>query len=97
MTRRFVISAMEISTEDEKNFIEYLRTNRLGWWHWLNNFWLIVDKHDNITAANLRDELKKYSGFRRGIVMQVEKVTWAGFRDDPKMFDWVKSTWMQDD
>jgi hypothetical protein len=96
MTRRYVVAVEEMTKPQEEEFLAYIRSERMGWWHWISNFWLLIDRHDAVTASAIRDKLREISEPSRCLVMQVDHITWSGMRNDPKMFEWIKSTWKED-
>lgn len=98
MKRRFIVAVQGLKQEQETDFVAYLRKERLGWWHWIANTWLVTTKREDITAADLRDTLREIASPNRCIVIEVTGASrWSGTRDDKDMFDWIRSTWMTDD
>ena len=61
MKKRFVVCYSDnIPKEKEMHFIQFIKDNKLGWWHWISNMWLLVDSSGQMTASILRD---KYVSF----------------------------------
>jgi hypothetical protein len=94
MAKRFVTGTANLTPEKEKEFIAYIRSIGLAWWHWLPNFWLIKDSKDAATAASLRDALRN----EECLVMEInEDITWAnrGNRNSAgkSPTDWLKNSW----
>lgn len=100
MRKRFVVGVDSMSDEQEQKFLEYIRKNGYGWWHWLNNFWLIVDGEGKLTASQLRDTLKSIVPNVNLLVIDVEgKQNWSGFgprSEERNMFNWIRKTWDRD-
>lgn len=98
MKKRFIVSLDSETPEQEKEFVEYLRSNGCGWWHWINNTWMIVDSKGEQTASRLRDDLDKIFPAVRKIVFELRGTddTWSGFGPTGKeqnMFNWIKKNW----
>jgi hypothetical protein len=96
MTRRYAVAVEGMTKQQEEEFIAYLREERMPWWHWIENVWLLVDRRDTITASAIRDKLRDIAHPHRCLVMQVEPKSWSGVRDDEKMFNWLKLVWKND-
>lgn len=100
MKHRFFVAADGMGKDEYVAFIEFLRDNKLGWWHCIPNVWLITDRSGKMTASALRDKISELrtQNATSCLVMQVhDDITWAGLypngstkRDE---FDWIKRTW----
>ena len=79
---------------------KFIKDNKLGWWHWISNMWLLVDSSGQMTASILRDKICKLYSENRVMVIELDgdRDTWAGFGPtQPKnMFDWIKQNWGKD-
>lgn len=97
MKNRFVVGIDSMSTEQESAFVDYLRSNGYGWWHWINNFWLVVDISNTLTSAKLRDDLMEIAPKTNLLVIQIKgDHTWAGFGPSTKernVFNWLHNSW----
>lgn len=100
MSKKYVAAVTGLIAAEEKEFIAFLRRNGANWWHWIDNFWLIIDDNNNLTTESIRDHLMSISSAKRAIVMNLEAETeeagWAGFaasKDREKMFKWVHGNW----
>ena len=100
MKRRFIIGVSGLNKEDQDKFVEFLRQNGMGWWHWIGDFWLLTARKEEISASMIRDFLNEQNSPRRCIVFEVdEDKTWAGFgpnKAPQDMFDWIKNSWRGD-
>jgi len=98
MSKRYMI-ALDSGTEKQNDaFIEYINKNGIGWWHWINNFWLLVDTRDKLSATIIRDELDVIYPNVSKIVFELSggNDTWSGFGPSSKnsnMFTWLKGSW----
>lgn len=99
MRRRYIVAVSGLTKDDEKLFLDFLKEKKLAWWHWIDGFWLLLDRRDAVSAVSLRDKLHELSSSRRSLVLEVgEDVTWAGFGPSKQgMFRWIKETWKKKD
>ncbi len=100
MTRRhFVVSTDPLSVEQEKQFKDSL--SGIGWWHWLPNFWLIIDPDGKLTVGRIRNLIQKANDQARCIVIQVKPITWASLSKPDAtgrdMMVWVRNEWDKED
>lgn len=96
--KRFVVAAEGMSPEQQKAWLEFIKEKGLGWWHWIDNLWLLVDRPEEMTTATLRDQITEKFGATKCIVIEIEPGgTWSGLGpSSPKpMFKWIKETWME--
>jgi hypothetical protein len=98
MTRRFVIGTDGLSTEKERQFTEFLKGHGAGYWHWVPNFWLVVDEEPSkLGAEMIRDKLSELEA-RRSLVMEIaEELDWAtqarGLPPGKNLTDWLETQW----
>lgn len=98
MSKRFIIGIDESNEDQNQEFLNFLKANDFGWWHWIDNLWLLTtdsDKHDAVSLSNKLNSI--YPSIRR-LVIELNKDgdTWAGFGPSSKvanMFDWLNSDW----
>lgn len=92
--KKFIIALDNSNSEKNDKFLEYINDNNLNWWHWINNFWIVIDSEDSLTALDLRNvvyEIFKENAF----VMEFQKDSWGGFGpssdkpDGKNMFNWL--------
>ena len=99
MKKRFIICLNDNTTkEQDKKFIEFIKENKLGWWHWLSNTWLISDSNGKLNAPDLRSKLKEFfpNNFNMVFEFGEDQERWAGYgtkNKDKDMFDWLKKNW----
>lgn len=96
MTRKFVLATDPLTAEQEKSLADKL--SPAVYWHWLPNFWLIVDKSETLTASAINKFIAEITDrSRRCLVTQVEAQRWAAqTRKDDKgndMADWIRRNW----
>ncbi|VVE15146.1 hypothetical protein PIN31115_02834 [Pandoraea iniqua] len=100
MRRKFVVLHKEMSEDQQKDFLAWLKDERVGWWHWLPGSWLIVDPDGQRKAEHFRNKLTAL-GVERSLIFEVSDTTannWAGRGPNgtgKNMFKWVKENWLQ--
>ena len=92
MKKRFLVAAQGMTEEHEKRFISWLNENKAGWWHWIGNFWLIVDRNSKLTAQQIiSDKIDDIADVKRALAMEIEEdVDWHAVYQDEKMTSWLK-------
>jgi hypothetical protein len=97
MSKRYIVAVSNMTDEDEKNFIAFLREHKILWWRWIDGFWLLVDRSEKNMRASIRDHLHALPSSTRGLVIEIKPDdSWVGFGPrtaDRDMFKWIKSTW----
>jgi len=98
--KRFIISLNNTTRQQQKEFADYLTRTGVGFWHWLENTWLIVDRNNVFTAEQLREILDLFFPKVHNLVIQLNHYndTWAGFGpsgDNKNMFNWLNTTWKE--
>lgn len=102
MARKFVVATDPLNADQEKSFIEKFKVySGLGWWHWLPNFWLVIDVTNNLDASTLNSFVREISGAKaRCIVFEVKGHTdWAAQTRTndagQDMARWIKDEWLK--
>ena len=98
--KRYIAAVNGLSKDDEQKFLGFIRENGWGWWHRIDNFWMIIDRKDQSSTEQIRDFLMPLSG-TIGIVIEVPDTSnsWHGFAPEAsleKVFSWVHVTWPND-
>ncbi len=102
MSKRFIIALNSSTTEQNESFLQVIKENSFGWWHHLENFWLLKTHDDEATAESVGQHVEKiYPGVYK-LVLELSKDndSWHGFgpNGDPKegqanMFTWLHGDW----
>ena len=81
MKKRFIIGIGSSTDAQNKEFFRYLNKHHLNWWHWISNFWLIVDENGQLSASRLTDDLGEIYPNVNTIAIELEgdSDTWSGF------------------
>jgi hypothetical protein len=97
MSTGYAIAVSGLTKDDEKAFIEYLRSKRMLWWHWIDGFWLVIDKDGEVSISEIRDYLHAMSNSKRCLVIELDRDSdWSGFgasSQGESIFTWLKKTW----
>lgn len=95
MSRKFVIATTRLSAE-ESEAISRLFDGRCSWWHWIDDFWLVVDPSDSLTANSITDEIRSVAPKAQIFVAQVNNLLWSGYgpsTEERNMFSWLRRIW----
>ena len=99
MKKRFVVAIDSMNKELDNKLLEYIKDNGFGWWHWIDNVWLLTTYKLDVSAVSIRNDLG-YIIPNRKIVIEVHKSSaWAGYgpnTEEKNMFDWLHNTWTKD-
>ncbi len=98
MRKRFVVALDSNTQEQNDQFKDYIRVHRLGWWYWIDGFWLLIDSSGELTAKKLRTDLGKIYSNVHKLVLELKgnDDTWSGFgptSEDKNMFSWLNRNW----
>lgn len=102
MKKRFIVALDSSTSEQDKIFINYLKAKNVGWWHWLNNLWLIYTDTGDLTARKIRDDLNVIYPTTNKIIFELsgDSDTWSGFgpsSEERNMFKWIHENWKKDE
>jgi hypothetical protein len=100
MRKRYIVAVNSSTKEQVESFIEFIKANGLGWWHWLDNIWLLTDSAGILNAKKVRDEVSDTFPNINNLVIELNETgdTWSGFgpnSDKRNMFNWLKKTWIK--
>jgi hypothetical protein len=98
MSKRFIIILNSSTPEQDGAFGAYIKAKGLGWWHWLTNGWLLYSVSDDLTARQLRDDLKEIYPNVHMMVFELSSGTdtWSGLgpkEEGRDMFEWIRKYW----
>ena len=98
MKKRFIVCISDFTKDKDVKFIEFIRNNRLGWWHWLPNTWLLSDPNGKLSVKQIRDQVRQIYDNEHVLVIEINNVgdTWSGFgpsSEQKNMFKWIKNNW----
>jgi hypothetical protein len=98
MKRRFVIGVEGLSKDADTKFRKFLSDLGAGYWHWIENLWLVTVDNDEISTERISKQLNEL-GSERNLVLEIpEDLDWAAWgRPNVKgrtMFEWLKTTWV---
>jgi hypothetical protein len=95
--KRFILATETLSADQERALALQFPQPPWAWWHWLPNFWLLVDQSGQMTGDNVRDLFSAVSP-AQCLVLEVDGRTWTGmFTTDmarrAAMETWIRSYW----
>ncbi|CNF16496.1 Uncharacterised protein [Yersinia rohdei] len=98
MKKRFAVAIDSSTPEGNDAFIEFIRENGLGWWHWIENFWMISDRKGKLSASDIRDKIGEiYPGINTIVIeLSEDGDTWSGYgpkKENKSMFTWLRNNW----
>lgn len=95
--KKFILIVEDLSEKDEEILIEYFSRHGLGWWHWIDNAWLLTSHNKDMCTTNIRDEVQELGTSGNILVLEIKKnIDWSGFGPTTKkqnMFKWIRKTW----
>lgn len=95
MNKRFIVLVDDATPDEQNTVTEHFRASPYGFWHRFSDGWLITDRtgENKVTAAGLRDELKRLVPGKTTLVVQMDNPTgWAGF-GQTEAFQWLNEVW----
>ncbi|EIV5415696.1 hypothetical protein [Klebsiella aerogenes] len=98
MNKRFIVTLDSATDEQDMKFIDFIKENGLGWWHWISTNWMLVDPNGKFTAVTLRSSLMDiYPGVNMIVIeLSADGDSWAGFGpsgNEKNMFTWLNNNW----
>jgi hypothetical protein len=98
MKKRYIVCVNNSNKIQNEEFLKYLRQKKFGWWHYLDNTWLIVDTKGSSNVQEIRDKARDAFSNEYNIIFELKEGqgTWAGFGPSSKnrnMFKWIKENW----
>jgi hypothetical protein len=95
MKRHFLIATDNLSRDDSRAVSDHIKALKVGWWHWIDNLWLIATEKDEVDATDLRDAIIELVAPANVLVVEfAEPVTWAGYgpsTNRKNMFAWLQN------
>ncbi len=92
MKKRFIL-VIDGATKEQQNIITIFFKDRMGYWHWFSDAWLLTDSSNTWTVSSIRDKVQELIPGINMIVLAIESDTeWAGF-GQANRFDWLNDTW----
>jgi hypothetical protein len=102
MSRRFVIAAEGLSTDQESKVLDFLKKHG-AWWHWIDNFWLLSTtiENDDFGTSTIVGFIGDLNENARVLAFEFpEDVDWtargAANAKGKDMTDWLRETWSRE-
>jgi len=101
MKNRFIIGLKSSTAEQNQKMIKFIEDNHMAWWHWLGDFWLLVDSEGKLSASTISNKIEEiYPGVHHLVVLLGEdNDNWYGFgpaggeEGQKNMFKWLHNYW----
>jgi len=98
MKKRFVLGINSSTVDQDQELIKFLDLEKLDYWHWLSNMWLVVDIDGKKNASELSDSLMSIYTGENVIVLELDATSdsWSGFGpkgESKNMFTWLHEKW----
>jgi hypothetical protein len=96
---RFIVLLDKTTEKQDDAFLEYIKSEKMGWWRWFDGSWLIATHNDERNAIEIRDKAREIFPNVNVLVIQLNPDGtdfWAGFGPNTKeqaMFPWLRQTW----
>ncbi|CAE6909076.1 hypothetical protein ACOMICROBIO_LKFPLAJE_01936 [Vibrio sp. B1FIG11] len=98
--RRYIVAAQELTLEAEQQLKDYFEEQELGWWHWIENFWLVTSYNDEVNANTIFEQINTQLPKVRALVIEVGNIPdWSGYgpkNEKSDMFKWLNEHWTAD-
>ena len=98
MSSCFVVGVDGLSEEEEGTILDALRDRGCGWWHWIENLWLIEHPSDEVPATEIRSLFRERIEAQKTIVvLQISCTDWAtyGSESEERSYSkWLKEHWL---
>jgi hypothetical protein len=95
--KRYLAAIEGLTPDYEKKFLAYIKENNWGWWHRIDNVWLITDYKETVSVREIRDFLLSLGAPGAvGIVVPVTDDDWAGLGPKASLketFKWLHDYW----
>ena len=98
MKKRFIVAVDSNIDKQNDSFIKFIKENGLGWWHWIDNFWLLVSANKDLNTTKIREAVNE--SFPGSYCLVIEFTgnpnDWSGFgpkTKDRDMFSWLHRNW----
>jgi|ERR1017187_6082588 hypothetical protein len=99
MRRRFVVLVDTSSKAQDDAFLDFAKKSGFGYWHWLNNSWLLTTHNLQTTSKQISDQLLLIFPNIFFLVLEIKEDgsdLWIGFGplgDEKNMFKWIHENW----
>ena len=98
MKKRFVVIIESSTKEQNDSFLDWVKQENLGWWHWFQNAWLISNTTGTHTASSIRDKVNEFFPTKNTLVIGLKEGegSWSGYGPNSEkrsMFKWLKTNW----
>lgn len=97
MNKRVAIATDGFSPEQKTAFSKWVKSKGFGWWHWIQDFWLLTAPSERLDINEVINKLNEISPGSNKFVIEIPTPAyWTGFgpnTEERNMFTWLKETW----
>jgi len=95
--KKFIVALNSSTKDQDEAFQKIIHENGWGWWHWVDNFWIVTSSSTELGSQELYKKVQvAYPGVRM-LISEMENVsTWWGFgpnSEEKNMFKWLFDYW----
>jgi hypothetical protein len=98
MKRHLILATEPLQSSEEAQLLQSIGTPY--YWHWIPNFWLLVDYTGAVTVTSLRDAVARLNPKVQCLALEVDPVTWAamsrGNAQGVAHTDWISQSWKRE-
>ena len=91
--RRIIVIKDQAPVESRNKLSDWIKTQRVGWWHWFQQAWLLTDPQDR-PVSWWRDQIRDLLDKEFVLVIDADGGTWSAFAKS-ESFDWFKKNWLR--
>ena len=94
--REFVVATDPITSDQASAFRDWLTDKEIGWWHWIDNVWLLETCAPDIDASSIRAQVTQIVPDLTCLVSEVNTLSWSGYgpkSEKQDMFEWLQDCW----
>jgi hypothetical protein len=88
---RYIIISRNPSVPDQNALTGFLKGKSWGYWHWMNNCWLVTTK-EALTVFEMRDFVRSVAPKMHFLAFELKDDKKAGFGPS-KWWEWFNRSW----
>jgi hypothetical protein len=92
MRRRFILIVPRLNEKTENQLLHFIGGQRLQWWHWFDNAWLIIDLEGKLDAKALGNSLNEIGISDYYVQLVPDNSFWAARLPGEKL-RWMSEVW----
>src|SRR5437868_6136999 len=98
MKKQFIICHGPGSKAQDQVFLNWIKSNGLGWWHWFDGSWLVIDSQGSVTVEQIRDAVQAAYPTSYCMIFEHGTNRYAGIGPNDeaqraRMAGWLETNW----